>query len=198
MIQDEYDGLKAYKLYLALKQHFTSDYDFFKYNGAITVKNETFLKRNDKFFFARVQNKYNEKELVELFVANFIESPKAWIRDIASDAGEKIWKDWLKKTAALSYHFQQLIRQINNRDHFNVLFVLKTSHHPELLKMHLRNEVSLEGMIMLDSIAHYSDLWNSKMENDIIWKEKSRLMSKYRPFLSYDPKELRKIALEIL
>ena len=60
-----YEGFNAYKLYLAVKNHFTTNYDFFKYNGKVNAKEDSFLKRRDKFFFAKLQRKYNNDQLRE-------------------------------------------------------------------------------------------------------------------------------------
>ena len=55
---DVAEGFDAYKTYLALKRHFTSDYDYFKYNGKVRAGVESFLKRNDKFFFRKLITSY--------------------------------------------------------------------------------------------------------------------------------------------
>ena len=48
------EGFDAYCLYLAINNHFnTESYDFFKYNGKVPVKLPAFLKRNDKYHFAK-------------------------------------------------------------------------------------------------------------------------------------------------
>ena len=50
------EGYEAYKKYLSIKLHFTKDeYDFFKYNGEINAKYETFIQRNDRYFLLRLQ-----------------------------------------------------------------------------------------------------------------------------------------------
>ena len=66
------EGFEAYKTYLALKRHFTSDYNYFKYNGKIRASEESFLRRNDRFFFRKLSKKYNKEELVDFYVSNFI------------------------------------------------------------------------------------------------------------------------------
>ena len=40
---------EAYKHYLALKLHFSSDYDYFKYNGKTNATQQSFEKRKDRF-----------------------------------------------------------------------------------------------------------------------------------------------------
>ena len=40
MISNVYEGINAYKTYLAIRNHFNTDYDYFKYNGKIIdIKN---------------------------------------------------------------------------------------------------------------------------------------------------------------
>ena len=67
IMYDVNEGFDAYKTYLAIKQHFTSGYDYFKYNGKVKAKIESFLKRKDKFFFRKLQKRYDKDELVEFF-----------------------------------------------------------------------------------------------------------------------------------
>ena len=45
---------ECYSTYTALKLHFTSDYDYFKYNGKCNVTLSSFNKRKEKFFFKKL------------------------------------------------------------------------------------------------------------------------------------------------
>ena len=64
------EGYDAYCLYLAVNNHFNTDsYDYFKYAGKTSVKLETFLKRKDKYHFAKLARKYHV-ELLDFYVAN--------------------------------------------------------------------------------------------------------------------------------
>ena len=45
-------GFEVYKMYLALKNHFTRDnYDYQKYNGKVSASEKAFEQRRDRFFF---------------------------------------------------------------------------------------------------------------------------------------------------
>ena len=58
------DSWNTYKNYLGLKLHFSSEtYDFDKYQGKTSAKKENFLKRNDKFFFHKIGNKYKDETI---------------------------------------------------------------------------------------------------------------------------------------
>ena len=51
------DGFEVYKTYLAIKLHFTRDnYNFDQYNGGTRATNDSFNRRNDRFFFHRIAN----------------------------------------------------------------------------------------------------------------------------------------------
>ena len=64
------EGFDAYCLYLAVNNHFNTDsYDYFKYAGKTSVKLETFLKRKDKYHFAKLARKYHV-ELLDFISAS--------------------------------------------------------------------------------------------------------------------------------
>ena len=71
------NSYEAYKLYLAIKLHFTTEnYDFFKHNAKVNSSMNTFLKRNDRFFFHKLTTKYNKEQLVEFLYATFLKTLK--------------------------------------------------------------------------------------------------------------------------
>jgi len=51
-------GFEVYKMYLALKQHFTKDnYDYVKYRGKVTASEKSFEERRDRYFFKKLATK---------------------------------------------------------------------------------------------------------------------------------------------
>ena len=63
-------GYESYKLYLGIKLHYNSDYDFNKYHGKVSASFSSFLKRNDKFQFAKLRKQYNG-QLKDFYIANY-------------------------------------------------------------------------------------------------------------------------------
>ena len=57
---------EAYKHYLALKLHFSSDYDYFKYNGKTNATQQSFEKRKDRFRFSKLARNLYEMILLIL------------------------------------------------------------------------------------------------------------------------------------
>ena len=48
---------------------------------------ESFLKRNDRFFFRKLSKKYDKEELIEFYVSNFIISNN-WVGNLVSQESE--------------------------------------------------------------------------------------------------------------
>ena len=69
---------EVYKLYLAIKLHFTTkSYDVVKYKGKVRVKPETFRKRKDMVSIKKLARDYKREEIIDFLVANFV-SGERW------------------------------------------------------------------------------------------------------------------------
>ena len=96
---------EAYKTYMALKKHFTSEsYDYFKYNGKLKLNQDNFLKRKDKFFYEKLARK---NDLVNFLLSNLVLNPNIWIRDLLNDSAEHNYTNWLKRIQSLTYTISQ-------------------------------------------------------------------------------------------
>ena len=195
------EGFEAYKTYLALKRHFTSDYNYFKYNGKIRASEESFLRRNDRFFFRKLSKKYNKEELVDFYVSNFIISNN-WVGNLVSQESEDNYVQYKRRRESLSYHFDVELRWVIDhcRDRnleLNKLLLVEDNNHPLLLKFLLQKKISIDTLIIMDSVLKFLSHWDENLD-DIVWEEKKRLIIKYNKFLTYDPFTYRKKLKEII
>ena len=134
------NGFEVYKIYLAIKLHFTSknqSYDFHKHNGRTTARLETFTKRRDRYFFHKLSKSYNDSSIVNYFLSNFVSNTNLWVGDIIGKTGDDNYKQWSKKLEALHYYYEQDIDYILGRDiKFDDLFLVKkSSSDSELLQL---------------------------------------------------------------
>ena len=114
------EGYEAYKKYLGIKLHFTkNEYDFFKYNSKTNAKYETFIKRNDKYFFVKAARKYGDN-IVDYFVSNIISNKSHYIKDMNNE----VYLDRQKRIDGLSYYFERDIEQLLRKSEkdFNKIF----------------------------------------------------------------------------
>jgi len=172
--------IDAYLMYCAMKAHFDkSDYDFVKYNGKSKVSRDSFYKRNDRVFFVKLTRKYKSKQdIQDYLLANFLVHPKGWVGKFDEDN----YIQWQRKIQSLSYTFKSEIESILDKD----LIALSANKHPKLLKEYLGKRVSLESMVILDSILQFHKVWNVKLEEDYAWKDVYKLMINYKSFLKFD------------
>lgn len=188
----------VYKTYLALKNHFTKDsYDYHKYCGKSRATLQSFYKRKDRYWFEKLSRQKNDQEVVNFFVSNFVscDDPQSlWIGEIIRE-GESRYNNWEKKKQSLSYHFKDQVSSIFNKSNFDEMFFVDGSSHPQILKQHLQNNISLETFIILDKIFGFVKVFDKKL-HDPVWKFVSSRIKKYSSFLNIDIFKYRKILKE--
>ena len=183
------NSFDAYRTYLALKQHFSSDYDYFKYQGKVNATISSFQARRDRFFFDKLA-KHNDP--VGFLLSNIIHNPTAYIRELAYGENEKtIYKKWLKTKESLSYIFTTELAALD--PDFNSNFVCKSNDHPPLLKTYLRGKISLETLTILCTLTGCDKRWDKQLGGDIIYEDISKLIKKYTPFITYDKDKFKEI-----
>ena len=194
------DPLNCYKTYLALKNHFTKPkYDYLRYNGKVKASLQAFYKRKDRMWFEKMSRQKTDEEIVSFFVANFVlcnDPESLWIGEIINE-GEKRFSLWKKRTQSLSYVFKEEIEKLFSENSIENLFTIKNGSHPKILKVFLQGNISLETMVILDSIFGYRKNFDKKLD-DPIWKFVSMRILKYSPFIHIDIFKFKKLLKEAI
>ena len=184
------NGFEVYKIYLAIKLHFTSknqSYDFHKHNGRTTARLETFTKRRDRYFFHKLSKSYNDNSIVDYFLSNFVSNTNLWVGDIIGKSGDDHYKEWSKKLEALFYYYEQdLEYMLEQNIEFDDIFTSKNGQHPPILKMFLSKRINFETFIILDDILSFSKQLNKNISEKVLWPKLYDRMIRYKPFLSYN------------
>ena len=168
--------------------HFTTDkYDALKYNWKVRASKDSFEKRNDKYSFYKL-SKMDDVE--HYLLANMLIKPDIWIGDLFKDSSKQAYESYCKRNQALTYHFSQEIKSLN--EDFNSNFLVKNGQYPKLLRLFNQNKISFESMIILESIVHYMKHWDS-IDDTIIWPGVKRKIEKYKPFVNFDEKNFREL-----
>ena len=184
------NGFEVYKIYLAIKLHFTSknqSYVFHKHNGRTTARLETFTKRRDRYFFHKLSKSYKDRSIVDYFLSNFVSNTNLWVGDIIGKTGDDHYKLWSKKIEALHYYYEQDIDYILERKiEFDDIFTSKDGQHPPILKMFLSKRINFETVIILDDILSFSKRLNKNIKETVLWPKLYDRMVRYKPFLKYN------------
>ena len=190
------DGFEVYKIYLAIKLHFTSknqSYDFHKHNGRTTARLATFTKRRDRYFFHKLSKSYNDNSIVDYFLSNFVSNTNLWVGDIIGKSGDDHYKEWSKKLEALFYYYEQdLEYMLEQNIEFDDIFTSKNGQHPPILKMFLSKRINFETFIILDDILSFSKQLNKNISEKVLWPKLYDRMIRYKPFLRYNVTKYKK------
>jgi hypothetical protein len=190
---------ETYQHYLSLKNHFTNPkYDFFKYGAKTRASITSFNKRRDKYWFEKTSRKYNDKEVVDFLVSNFVSADNPqnlWIGEIIN-SGERTYADWMRRQQSLTYLFKEqsneLFSEIKLVDALNC-----SKGHPPILKKFLSGQLSLETLTIYEKIFHFSKDFDKKLV-DPIWETVGLKIKKYMPFINIDVFSYKKILREII
>ena len=190
---------ETYQHYLSLKNHFTNPkYDFFKYGAKTRASMTSFNKRRDKYFFEKTSRKYNDKEVLDFLVSNFVASDNPqnlWIGEIIS-SGERTYADWMRRQQSLTYLFKEQSNELFSETKLDDALNCSKGH-PPVLKKFLSGKISLETLVIYDKIFLFGKMFDKKLL-DPVWETVSLKIKKYSPFLNTDVFQFKKILREII
>jgi len=198
-----YGGFEVYKIYLAVKLHFTSkDYDYHKYEGKVNCKLETFTKRNDRYFFHKLSKQYEQTDILDFFVANFATDSKGWVGNLLQRDGRDVYLDYKKRKEAFTYHFRNDCLRINddflsNNISFDDGFVCHNGQHPRLLRLLLQKTISLQTTIVLNHFLSFSKNWDKEITEKVVWTKISSTIARLKPFINFNVTECKLILKEV-
>lgn len=188
------DPFESYKLYNALKLHFETDYDAVKYNFKSNVSSQSFFKRRDKYFFAKIAKHY-EKDLKGYYVANF-KHGVSYVGEMVNEVGEKNYIEHKKTLESLTRVFQNDINKLSEQKmEFDDLFKSEDGQHPLIVQLWMQEEITLETVVILNSLIGFIPRESKKISDTLIWPDIKRKIEKYTPFVNFDSTKCKLIIL---
>lgn len=184
------EPFEVYRYYLALRLHFTTDqYNVINQKGRVRASKQAFFKRKDLLAIRRVAESYSDEEIVNFLVANFVSGDR-WGGVFDIDAKDR-YTQWKKRIESMSYTFEKELNTIKKfMDKYQISFteLLTTSNgqHPYIIKMHLRQDVSIETLVIIDQLVGFVDTLDRNLAHDLVWPDLSRIIKKYTPFLTFN------------
>ena len=186
-------AVDVYLMYCALKAHFQGDYDYHKFGGKTKTKRESYYKRKDRFFFAKTAVKYEDTEVLNYFVSNFIHDRSGYIANFT----DKNYETWMNKRAMFYEIFSQEMQPFVKN--LEPLFECESGQHPTLLKEYMGKRISLETMIVLDDLVEFSKRWDKELVwDDFVWPDVKKLMNNYKGFLTINTDKYRMKLLKLI
>jgi len=187
------EGFDAYCLYLAINNHFnTESYDFFKYNGKVPVKLPAFLKRNDKYHFAKLAREHRE-ELRDFLVAN-LSKQKYYVKNLLDNECIDNYKEFKKRKQKLTYTITEDMRYLyDSYDTLDDVLEVQNGQHSVILKEFLGKNIQAETFIAFDNMFKIFEDYDEMIQEQFIWPKVKVRLNKLKPFIEYEPQKIRLI-----
>lgn len=187
------NGFEAYKMYLGIKSHFAqSNYSYVKYQGSVRANEQSFNKRNDRYFFEKLSK---QPDLLNFLIANFLEGD-IWVRDLFNDESQERYVQWQRRIQSLTYNFQTELSGISGN--FKSYFIVNNGQHPQLLKEFRQGCISIETLTILNDLLDFFPYWDKRISDDIIWPKTRDKCLSYAEFIKYDKRKMKRIVKDIL
>ena len=187
------EGFDAYCLYLAINNHFnTESYDFFKYNGKVPVKLPAFLKRNDKYHFAKLAREHRD-ELRDFLVAN-LSIQKYYVKNLLDNECVDNYKQFKKRKQKLTYKITEDMRYLNDKyDTLDTVLEVQNGQHSVILREFLGNNICPETFIAFDNMFGIFGDYDELIQEQFIWPKTKNRLVKLKPFIEYEKEKLRTV-----
>ena len=172
------NAYEAFTTYMALKRHFTSDYDMFKYQGKLSNTDyNKFETRRDKYQFHKLSKLKNPHDFV---LANILRDSNFWAGDVDNMSTHAVYVNWQKRQQSMGYLFKQDLKQMNDEYDSNLL--VGDGTHPYLLRLVVKEDVGIETMIILNKLTPFFGYWTKKLKDDLLWEVLRKKSEKYEKF----------------
>jgi len=191
------NGYQAYQIYQSLKLHFTTDYDAVKYNYKTSVKQSSFERRRDRYFFEKLSRRFSREELIQYFTANLIENQNVWIGDMS----DEIYSAYVARYDKLTYMFDEDVKFLYNKGYtFDQLCSTTEDYSANPLLEALRaREIHPETVVLLDILVYFLKRLRATVSDPLgINKETIDMLIKYKSVMLQKPLPKGKIRNKIL
>lgn len=192
------DGFKAYRYYLALKLHFTSEkFNVFENRGNVKGSREAFNVRNDRYIFEKLARKFNnDRDIIQFFVANFAYGNESAI--YAGQEADDNLNEWNRRKQSITKIFIDDLASLLTYVEINKLptssiFDFNFSEYPAALKLFLGGKISIETLVIINELDHIVEHWLDNPTVQHIWSNELLRIKKLIGFVKYDKEKLRKI-----
>lgn len=176
----------AYKVYTALRLHFTTEsnnYDIRR--GIIPKKPKNGIQEKFQKRLGVLGDRYHSKEnFVNYFVSNFLEGDP-W-GGLFNEDGDSVYVSWKRKQESLTYSYTQELETLqkyvpNIEDLWNC-----ENGHPPVLRAYCGKICSIETLVILNKLYRFRKKLDEELSLDPVWKAVSILIQKYSPFLNIE------------
>jgi len=172
-------GFDAYRIFVPLQLHFTTDYNFYASRGRVGSLNKRYMSAQRRQFEKLAKRKHNKETLFRFLVAQFERNPSVGIQDLTGIEADEISRRYNARIARMSYAFEEDVKMLLGSG-LSWKQILVTGEIPLITKLMDAGDITKENVIILDMLFDMFDRW----EVNIITDDIKRRLNNYRDFIN--------------
>lgn len=185
-------GFDFFRTQLAIKMHFTSDYDIFKYCGRVHGVKDTFEKKSNKSLFEKWGKMVkSDEDTINLCVANQLVAGNNWVYDPIQD-GIEVFREWKASHEALTRNvsldlskLKTLIDQKKVKHNDNFFQKTEKGNFPPLLQLYMAHRILPDTVVAIDMYhKQFLDEWEIEFAGDPTALNRVKQLKKFKPFIN--------------
>lgn len=192
------NGYKAYRYFLALKLHFTTDkFNVFENKGNVRGSFETFQARADKYLFDKLARKFNnDKDLIQFIVAQFVYNNSNFIYEL--EQADDNYIQWIKVKESITRVFQDdlnelLLQHEKNGYTTDEIFNCTINDFPIIIKLYLGRRINPQTICILSHLNQSIAEWLNNPNLALVLESDIRMLYKMHGFFKYDKDKILKL-----
>ena len=189
------EAYDAYKMYLGLRLHFKqASYDYVRYNGAVNCSKDSFMQRNDRYFFHKIGKKY-DGELEPFLVSNFVHGDKVNPKWLTGEEASTNYTKWKKNQQSITRVFDQDLKKcLDICETFGIMFLTESRvKHPPIVKFIDSGKMNVESAIILDHFLNWIDYVEREVDDAWVWPRIRNMLRKCQPFIKFNETKCKEI-----
>jgi len=192
------NGFKAYRYYVALKLHFTTDkFNVFENKGHVKGSYETFNARNDRHLFDKLARRFDtDQELIQFMVSNFVYGNPNMIYN--QEEAEQNYTEWKRVKESITKVFKDDLNTIEleaqmNKYSLEQIYNCTNNDFPVIIKLYLGKRINPQTISIISDIHEPIAEWKNDSTMGLILENELRILYKIKGFFKYDKDKLSKI-----
>lgn len=197
------NGFKAYRYYLALKLHFTTDkFNVFENKGHVRGSYETFDARHDKYLFDKLARKFStDRELIQFIVAQFVYNNINFIYEL--EQADDHYIQWIKVKESITKVFKDDLNELQlvcekNGYTADEIFNCTLNDFPIIIKLYLGKRINPQTISILSNMNDAVAGWLNNQNLALVLESEIRVLYKMHGFIKYDFEKLHKVYKEFI
>lgn len=193
------DGYRAYKFYLAVKLHFTTDkYNVFETRGAVSISRSKFEERNDKYIFAKLGKRFaSEQEFIQYVACNFLYGNPNVIYS-GSEADDN-YIEWQRRRQSATKLFSDDCDKLiaSNKCYDDIFYCTKNSFQ-YIMSLYVGKKINIETVRILDDRFQFMKRIPENSAMATMFSDKILLIEKAKGFIKYNKERVTPIVDNLL